>query len=71
MTIKDVLPIEGGKDFFENRKIDVNVDCDELKIRENRKCNVLPTVGREQNLEGLMLDLHFRYEVLKVIENRK
>ena len=35
---KNVLPTEGGKHIFENDKNDVHVDCDKMRIRENRKC---------------------------------
>ena len=43
--IENVLPTEGGKHFFENGKCDVHVDCDNMKIYENRKC--APHRGRE------------------------
>ena len=49
--------------------IDVHHDCDEFKIRENRKC--APRCSGKHFFEGGMFDLQFRDEIMKNDENRK
>ena len=44
-------------------------DCDEFKIRENRKC--APRCSGKHFFEGGMFDLHFQCDFMKNDENRK
>ena len=49
--------------------IDVHHDCDEFKIRENRKC--APRCSGKHFFEGGMFDLRFQCDFMKNDENRK